>query len=147
MLLSLKIYSNIKGVIDLGSRAVKKKKGGEKHRFYCVIDINNLDQRTNVAKTVQFLKDQLQAYIGEGNIVTDLLTHRIIYKTIRLSMYETDKLLQESLDEIDHYLPMSNSLRLDLQTLANMAGKPKPPDLNDYLKATYEDTNDNKNAD
>lgn len=132
----------------MGQSKVKRKKASIKHRFYCIIDVDNIDQRTNVGKTIQFLKQQLQAYVGEGNIATELLSHRIIYKTIRLSLYETEKLVNESPDEIDHYLPMSNSLRSDLQLLARFAGRAKPPDLNDYLKEVYgTKTEHNKDSD
>ena len=119
------------------NRKKKNKLPKRKHRFYCGIDLDYIDMRTTLGQTVKALRQELRAFVGEANVLTDVLCHRIIYKAIKLSMYETAKLLRESPDEAKHYLPMANSLRLDLLALSNLAGKPQPPDLNNYLKEVY----------
>jgi len=87
------------------------------------------------------LQERLRDFVGVSNAVTDLLIHRILYKSLRLSMYETSKILDDPFQEADHYLPMSNSLRLDLTALASMAGKKRPPSLDDYLQENYGENN------
>ena len=118
-----------------------------KHRLYCEIDINKLDKRTKAGMAIMAIGDRLRDYVGVNNAVTDMLIQRILYKSLRLSMYETSKIFDDQFKEADHYLPMANSLRLDLTALAGMAGKPKAPDLNDYLKRVYEESEHNSNSD
>lgn len=131
------------------SRNKKRKIPTRKHHFYAAIDLNYLDQRTTLGSVVKLLQDELRAYVGESNVVTDGLSHRIIYKIIRCSLYETAQLKDNApVDmEADHYIALSNSLRYDLQLLAKFADKPKPPDLDHYLRKVYEsETDDNKNS-
>lgn len=118
-----------------------------KHRLYCEIDINKLDKRTRAGQAIIAMGDRLRDFVCVNNAVTDMLIQRILYKSLRLSMYETSKIFDDQFQEADHYLPMANSLRLDLAALAGMAGKPKAPDLNDYLKRVYEESEHNKNTD
>lgn len=105
--------------------------------FYREIDIESLDARTYLGKSVQLLKSELRAYVGQSNAATELLISRITYKVIKLSLYEAACLQNPENREAPHYLPMANSLRLDLQALAGMAGQAKPPDLEDYLRGEY----------
>lgn len=83
-----------------------------------------IDKRTRLGKAITFISDQLRAYVGEGNPVTEILIERITYKTIKLCTYEITHYEHLESEEKALYLPMSNSLRLDLQTLAGLAGKP-----------------------
>jgi hypothetical protein len=103
--------------------------------FYQDLDIENLDNRTIIGKTVQNLKLALREYVGNSpSIVTDLIISRIVYKCIKLSLYETQCLQDPQNIEAQHYLPMANSLRLDLESLAKQAGEAKPLSLDDYLQ-------------
>jgi len=132
------------------SRNKKRKIPTRKHHFYAAIDLNYIDQRTTLGSVVKILQDELRAYVGEPNVVTDALSHRIIYKIVRCSLYETGQLQKDAAvnEEADHYLSMTNSLRSDLQLLARFAGKSKPPNLDDYLKEVYGNkTDNNKSAD
>jgi hypothetical protein len=104
------------------------------------IDLELVDGRTRLGKTITVLRNTLREYVGVSTPATELLIQRIVFKSIRLSMYECAALNDgPGMKPADHYIPLSNSLRLDLQALAQMAGKPKAPDLNDYLKSAYGD--------
>lgn len=103
--------------------------------LYKITDERSLDGRTTTAKVIRELKRELQEYVGQPTITAELLIQRIIYKHIRLSQYENAFVENPKSEEKMHYLPMSNSLRLDLQTLKDMVGQKKqPPDLQGYLK-------------
>jgi len=127
----------------------KRRKAGEgelvrttMHRFSRVkhglyLQLNGIDGRTRLGKTVIALRDVLREYVGESTPVTELLVQRICYKSLRLGLYEASQLVNLEEAEVDHYLPMANSLRHDLALLATMAGKPKAPNLNEYLKTHY----------
>jgi len=110
-----------------------------KHGLYTEIDLNCLDKRTRLAKAIKSLKKELRDFVGNPTPATELLIHRIIYKTVKLSLYESTSLQDPKNEEAAHYLPMSNSLRLDLVALAGMVGKSKPPDLGKYLAENYGD--------
>ncbi len=106
-----------------------------KHGLY--IQVNGIDGRTRLGKTISALRNQLRNFVGESTTGSELLIARIVYKSIRLGLYEAAKFADLEGGEADHYLPMSNSLRLDLVALATMAGKPKVPDLDEYIRANY----------
>lgn len=104
--------------------------------LYRQIDENALDGRTTTAKVIRELRKELQAYVGESTVAADILINRIIYKHLRLSAYENAFVENPKQEEKQHYIPLANSLRLDLQTLKELAGQKKaPPDLNTYLKS------------
>ena len=92
-----------------------------------------------MGKTVSWLKKELHDFVGENTIASELLINQIIYKTIKLNFYTKTKLSNLKNEEASYYLPMCNSLRLDLLALGQLAGKPQPQDLQDYLKKTYGD--------
>ena len=117
------------------SRAVK-------HRLYAKIDLNAIDGRTHVGKAITALKKELRDYIGEPTPGSELLIQRITYKAIKLSLYEVSCLTDLKPEESDHYLPMANSLRLDLAALGHMAGQARAPDLRDYLATNYPNKGD-----
>jgi len=104
--------------------------------------LSDLDNRTALAKSVTELKDYLIQWVQNPNPAAEILIQKIVYKTIRTSLYEASVLKKLNLGdddfkESDHYLPMSNSLRLDLQMLAKMAGRSQEPDLGAYLAEKY----------
>ena len=51
-------------------------------------DINQMDGRTNIAKTIRALTSELENYVGEITTVAKMLIQRIVYKHMRLSQYE-----------------------------------------------------------
>jgi len=119
---------------------VEGKSGGTsliKHGLYERLDLSGIDQRTIVGRVVKTLKKQLREYVGDGNAATEILIQRIAYKTLRCSRYEVNNLGSKQDVESDHYLPMSNSLRLDLQALAQLVGRVKGPDIEDYINKEY----------
>ena len=113
--------------------------------FYQHFDLEEIDGRTQLGKGIQALKTGLRAYLdGETTVVSELLIQRITYKAIKLAMYESTCLRDPTNEEAPHYLPLSNSLRLDLQALQALAGQSKPPSLDDYLQSTYSSEEEDK---
>jgi len=108
-----------------------------KHGLRCELDLANIDGRTRLGKTISWLKTELYNFVGINTVASELLINQIIYKTIKLNFYTKTKLQNISNEEANHYLPLSNSLRLDLMALSQLSGKPKPPDLQDYIRTTY----------
>lgn len=75
--------------------------------FYRTIDIESLDNRSTIGKSVHNLKTALREFIGTPSVVGELLISRITYKTIKLSLYK-DQCLQDSQNiEAHHYLPIA----------------------------------------
>jgi hypothetical protein len=74
----------------------------------------------------------LREYAGDNcDIATELLIGEIGYKIVKLRLYQMNML--ESREEAAHYLPMSNSVRLDLKELREVVGKQQAPDLREFL--------------
>jgi len=103
--------------------------------LYIEFNADGIDGRTKMGKSIRVLRDQFRDFVGKPTTVSEVLIHRIIYKVIKLSLYERAQLQNLENIEAQHYLPMSNSLRLDLQALAQIAGKQtgKVPRLEDIL--------------
>ena len=107
-----------------------KQKGGRKTGnswvktgLYVNINENALDGRTWLGKLVKQLRAELTDYLGETTPLMDILIQRCVYKHLRLSFYETSNLAKAEHGELQDYVCLSNSLRLDLQSLAQMPGK------------------------
>ena len=122
-----------KGIVALELKSGKAKY--VKHGLY--LDVKAIDGRTRLGKTITALKKELSDFVGKPTIVSELLVQRITYKSIKLLLYESTQLHKFKTGEADNYLPMANSLRLDLQVLAQLAKKPKAPNLDEYLGARY----------
>jgi hypothetical protein len=95
-----------------------------KHGLY--LDIGTIDGRTRLGKTISALRRQLRDSVGVSTPGNELLIQRIIYKSIRLGLYEGTRLSRFEDKDAAHYLPMANSLRLDLLALAQMKGEKSP---------------------
>ena len=108
-----------------------------KRRHGLYIDVANIKRNTRAGVAIDTIKKALREWVGEGTAGTELLIQRIAYKVVRLSMYEASRYDDPDLDEAAIYLPMSNSLRLDLAALSSMAGRGRPPDLQEYLEQVY----------
>jgi len=119
---------------------IKPKKDIRKYRttgFYKDIDIKMIDGRTKAGKAIAGLRRELQEYVGQGSIAADLLIGQICYKVLKLTLYQTSSLKDLQNEEAAHFLPMANSLRLDLVALKDMAGKAKALDLGSYIETHY----------
>lgn len=105
------------------------------------LDLSKLDGRTSIAKAAKQVLEALREFVGDTTVIHEILLHRITYKTIRLSLYEAAKMEENGMaKEADHYLPMANSLRLDIAQLEKMVGNGrKLPDLDEYVEVTYGD--------
>jgi hypothetical protein len=106
--------------------------------FYGQLDLDNLDNRTNVAKAVRSLQEALREYTGAVSVLSEILINQIIYKAVKLHFYTASCLQDLQNVEAPHYLPMANSLRLDLEALAKQAGSSKPLSLEEYLNTIQE---------
>jgi hypothetical protein len=106
--------------------------------FYKKIDLESIDGRTTLGKAVKEIKTQLREYVGDNRtLVAEILIGRIAYKVVRLCRYEINNLENPADQEVPHFLPLANSLRLDLIALQQMAGETKPPTLDDFLFTNY----------
>ena len=77
-------------------------------------------------------------YVGEVTPAAEVLIDNIIFKTIKIHMYQRACFETTPLEKLSkQYLPLSNSLRLDLLALSQLSGNPKPPDLQNYLDSKY----------
>ena len=101
--------------------------------FHACFELENIDLNSKIGRSMIALKNYLREYVVQNNILSELLIGRITYKVLKLVMYESACLKNPQNTEAPHYLPMTNSLRLDLRSLADLAGETKPPDLSDYL--------------
>ena len=116
---------------------IPKKRTGRPPEHALYMDLTSIDGRTKVGKAINGLKSHLRDFVGEATPATEILIQRIAYKTVRLGLYEVAFLSSPGTKEKDHYLPMSNSLRLDLQALQMLSAKPKSPDLEQNIKQAY----------
>jgi len=109
-----------------------------------------LDGRYREAKRLNAVMDSLVEGLGGASHLTPnqslLLTSGIRPKLITLMcisdyLDKQDTLLDEGGNLLaclsKNYISFSNALRLDLLALTQMAGKPKLPDLDGYLKKHY----------
>jgi hypothetical protein len=95
------------------------------------------DGRTQQQRLIRDLRLSLVQYIGNSapTVAQEILIQRIIFKHIRLSSYESTALNNTPNEEAQHYVPWSNSLRRDLETLALLASPDaSKPDLKSYIE-------------
>jgi hypothetical protein len=111
------------------------------------MNLEKLDKRTNEGKVVKQVLVMLREFIGIENInpLTEMLCHQITYKFVRLSMHQATMLSNRESKESAYYLPMSNSLRLDIGMLQQLIGTTqKLPDLSEYISKKYGKKNESK---
>ena len=89
------------------------------------LNLSLVPPESDTGKVIEILRTALREFVGveQATPVTELLIHRITYKSIRLSMYEASNIGNPEAHEVKHYISLSNSLRLDLAALAAMTGK------------------------
>jgi hypothetical protein len=108
-----------------------------KHGLYLDLRIGAIDERTSVGKAHKALTAHLRQFVGESTVVTELLLSRIVFKALKLYIFESEELNKPLDNNIAVYLSISNSLRRDLAELDRFAAAPKEADLMDYLKEKY----------
>jgi len=107
--------------------------------LYRKIEESQLDGRTLTAKLVRRLTEELRHYVevqtGEAPTITvQILIQRIVYKHVRLSNYENTVVTSDETAEAQHYVPLSNSLRLDLAQLMTIIKGDRGLGLDEMLK-------------
>ena len=113
-----------------------------RHGLHLDFESREIDTRTKLGKAHQALKHHLREFVGEGTVVSELLISRIVFKSLKLFLFETSDIENPIADLPPAYLSMSNSLRRDLVALSQVAGKKTTaPDLMEYLKNEYGETN------
>jgi hypothetical protein len=114
------------------------------HGLYADIAKRKLDGRTKVVRAMREARAGLAQLFpgGQTNAAAALLIDRIIFKALKLSLYEAHDL--KGLEGLSPgseqgYLNMSNSLREDIRLLTALAQRQSPgreaPDLEEYLQA------------
>lgn len=107
------------------------------HGLYLDLRIGKVDERTSIGKAHKALTGHLRQFVGESNVITELLLSRIVFKALKLYLFESEELGKPLSDMLPVYLSMSNSLRRDLAELNRLAAAPKEKDLRTYLEENY----------
>jgi hypothetical protein len=105
----------------------------------------DIDGRTLLAKQLDELRMGLKAmFIGDPDRAAAVLIDRVVYKTLKLAIYEAQDLIgTEALSPSSEvrYMQMANSLRADLIALSTMSRR-KPVvgevDIQTYLASLSE---------
>jgi hypothetical protein len=111
-----------------------------RHGLHLDFESREIDTRTRLGKAHKALKQHLREFVGEGTVVSELLISRIVFKSLKLFLFECAD-MENPITNLPHvYLQMSNSLRRDLVALSQVVGsKTTTPDLMEYLKEKYGD--------
>jgi len=116
--------------------AKKNRHSTAKHALWVDFNRVKIDGRSKLAKTMKFLRHELQRHLGGSPTIGEsILIDRIVSKTIKCSLYEAGFFSSDNRQgSRDHYLALANSLRLDLQTLGIKRRGGEGLDLDKYLK-------------
>jgi len=97
-----------------------KKQNRYLHGLHIDLRPKDLDGRTVPGQMVKVLGRYLREYIGQSTAASEVLINRIVFKAVKLSIYESHCFSQPLKDLDPFYLPMTNSLRQDLIALGQM---------------------------
>jgi len=104
-----------------------------KHCLWVDFKRVKLDGRTALAKAINLMRRELVKHVGgKPSIAEVLLIERVIHKSVKAFLYETNYFWDQNQGSEAHYLALVNSLRLDLQALG-IKRKEKILDLGEYL--------------
>jgi hypothetical protein len=124
-----------------------KRKVPYRNGLQVALRLDKIDSRTKIGKTVKALYGFLFEYLGgpdHASAPAIILVDRIVFKSVKLLLYEKNHLEEILEDTPRQYLSLSNSLRSDLSLLAQFAGqKPTTPELMDYLRKEYGKSDNN----
>jgi hypothetical protein len=110
-----------------------------KHCLWVDFKAVKLDGRTALAKAINLMRRELIKHVGgKPSIAQALLIERVIHKSMKAFIYETNFFLDQKQGSEDHYLALVNSLRLDLQALGLQRSGGKVGDLAEYLNKKTE---------
>ena len=105
-----------------------------KHCLWVDFKSVKLDGRTALAKAINLMRRELVKHVGgKPSIAEALLIERVVHKSVKAFLYETNYFWDQNQGSEAHYLALVNSLRLDLQTLGLKRQGKKILDLNEYL--------------
>jgi hypothetical protein len=113
------------------------------HGLYADLAKRKIDGRTKVSKAMREIRNGLIQLFpgGQMNAVAGLIIDRLVYKSLKLALYEAHDLKgMEGLSpgSEQRYLAMANSFREDIRLLVNLAARHSPerdfPDLSEYLE-------------
>jgi len=120
--------------------------GNLKHGLWTVFNQAKLDGRTKLSKWTNHLRAQLVKDLGSDlSTQQEILLDRVCAKVVRCRLYEQGVLSGETFGSKDHYLALTNSLRLDLQALGLQRKTNKILDLTDYLRGKEQKKEKNQN--
>jgi hypothetical protein len=126
---------------DLKLPAKKNRCSTAKHTLWVDFNRVRVDGRSRLAKTMKFLRRELQKHLGGFPTIGEaILIDRIVSKVIKCQLYEAGFFSSDDRQgSRDHYLALANSLRLDLQTLGIKKRGGEGLDLDKYLKLKEKD--------
>ncbi len=113
--------------------ALSKAKSRAKHCIWVDFKRVKLDGRTALARAINLMRRELVKHVGgKPSIAEALLIDRIVHKSVKAYIYETNFFTDQKQGSKDHYLALVNSLRLDLQALGIKRQK-RNLDLGEFL--------------
>jgi hypothetical protein len=119
----------------------KKRRVPYRNGLQMSLRLDKLDSRTKIGRTVKGLYNFLFEYMGGPDNTPApamILLDRIVFKSVKLLLYEKNHLEETLEDTPRQYLSISNSLRSDLSLLAQFTeNRPTEPGLMDYLRKEY----------
>lgn len=92
-----------------------------KHGLFQRIDIDGIDGRTKLAKMAKEIEATFTDYGRHDSPEAAVLIKQITQKILRLEIFYANMEPSGSLDLPPAFLPLTNSLRLDMQRLADLA--------------------------
>lgn len=105
-----------------------------KHCLWVDFKTVKLDGRTALAKKINSLRHELIEHVGgKPSVVERLLIERIVHKSIKAFLYETNYYSEKDQGSEDHYYALVASLRRDCVALGLKRSEKKVWDLNEYL--------------
>ena len=115
--------------------APKSKFNHLKHCLWIDFKTVKLDGRTALARAINKLRRELVNHLGgKPSIAETILIERVVHKSMKAFIYETEFFLNKDQGSRDHYLALVNSLRLDLQALGLKQNEKKVLDLGEYIQ-------------
>ena len=70
----------------------KNRQPWTKSGLYMDFDIDAIDKRTSLGKTIKLLKKSLRDYVQDANVAVEMLIPQIIYRWIKCRLYEVAQL-------------------------------------------------------
>jgi hypothetical protein len=108
--------------------------------------LTNLDQRCKLARSMRDAEHRFRTALGgDPSPQEQTIVNRIVFKIAKCSLYEAAALAGQTSSD-NQYLAWANSLRLDLQALGLERRAVKVMDLDEYLQANRDDSDEGEKS-